>query len=159
MEMYRNGQEKQTLHKHLGKEEEHTVFEAEVVGAILETHLASKALAEEGITISLNNQATIHTSLEGKQMAGQHLVFTLQDDLKQTMERGDDSEITLRWVPGHKGNPSNEGVDVAVKEAARGKTSSKKDLPIVLRPKSPSELWPSLASSTQPPTVLRPSSV
>ena len=40
--MYRNGQERQTLHKHLRKEEEHTVFEAEVVGAILGIHLVSK---------------------------------------------------------------------------------------------------------------------
>ena len=135
--LYKNGVECNILCKHLGSEEQHTVYEAEIVGAIMGAHMASRVTATEGITISLDNQAAITSSLIGKQKSGQHLVFTLQDELKSAMNRGRNTMCTLRWVLGHEGNVGNKKVNEQAKNAAGGNSSAKEELPAVIRNQIP----------------------
>ena len=135
--LYRNGIECDILRKHLGSEEHHTVYEAEIVGAIMGAHLASKTTAEDGVTIALENQAAITSSLIGKQTAGQHLVLALQDELKLITNRRRDTTCTLRWVPGHEGNVGNEKADKQAKIAAGGQSSAVKELPKMIRKQLP----------------------
>ena len=65
--LYRNGREIKVMHKHLGTEEEHTVFKAEIVGGIIGVHMVSAEDAETGITICLDSQTKISTTIAEKQ--------------------------------------------------------------------------------------------
>lgn len=129
---YRNGKEIKTLHKYLGQEEHHTVFEAELVGTIIGAHMAQKENSEAGIAICVDNQAAITTTTMAKQMAAQYLVMEAQDTLTHATRQQQESSVTLRWVPGHKGVEGNERADEEAKLAARGKYSKPKDLPQAL---------------------------
>ena len=101
--LYKEGKEIKSLHKHLGPEEHHMVFEAELVGILMGTHLALKEKLVCGITICVDNQAAISTTTIVKQMAGQYLVKATQDILAHAAKQHADCDITLRWIPGHKG--------------------------------------------------------
>ena len=64
-----------SLHKHLGIGDEHTIFEAELVGVMMGAHMANVETLES-VSRCLNNQAAITTTAE-KQIAGQYLVSSL----------------------------------------------------------------------------------
>jgi ribonuclease HI len=58
--LYVNGNETDSLKFQLGMAHEHTVFEAELVGIILGTHLATKhPTLQSSINYSIDNQATM----------------------------------------------------------------------------------------------------
>jgi len=61
--LYINGLETESLKHQLGMKQEHTVFEAELVGILLGTHLAKHHLtARTPINFSIDNQATIKSN-------------------------------------------------------------------------------------------------
>jgi hypothetical protein len=83
--MYKNGQVTKTLHKHLGPNSKHTVFEAEIAGAIMGVDMAKRARADIGRTIALDNQAVIQSTTVAKQMSGQYLIQSLQRELSDSV--------------------------------------------------------------------------
>ena len=69
------------MRRYLGTEDGHTVFEAELVGVVMGTHMTSEHVAELGIAICLENQAAISTTTTEKQTAGQYLINEFQKKL------------------------------------------------------------------------------
>lgn len=59
---------------HLGTEDEHTVYEAEIVGAILALDLISEVKKPRSATIGVDNQAVIQAVTNTKSGSGSYLL-------------------------------------------------------------------------------------
>jgi len=106
--------------KHLGSIDEHTVYEAEVVGIALAVDIIQEMQATGKIAILLDNQSAITSMTKRKHHSGQHLVETAQSLICDLVSTHPDIELTIIWVPGHEGVEGNEAADAAAKEAAEG---------------------------------------
>lgn len=138
--LIREGQAPRTLRYHLGSERKHTVYEAEVIGL----SLAAKLIATERnmsypASIFVDNQAAIQSGESQYMNSGRYLVDHFRRITAKLAKRRDDRglnfDLTIRWIPGHKGVAGNEIADAAAKEAAEGeeKTSLKERLPSFLQ--------------------------
>lgn len=140
--MYKKGESKpiRTLKYHLGKDNEHTTYEVEAVGATLAVRLVKEVIdrggeAESGqITIShyVNNQALVKAIRTCKARPGQVIVNTYRKRMLELME-GDRVKVEVRWISAHSGVEGNEVVDEAAKEAAGGEMSEEWELLALLR--------------------------
>lgn len=116
---------------HLGSDQEHTVYEAELVGMIL----AVKMLQEEGagrggsMALGVDNQAAIRSTKAFHSQPGHYLVDQLHDDLRKLIPDDDERKMIIRWTPGHKGILGNEAADEEAKRAANGESSECRELP------------------------------
>ena len=116
--LYRNGEEKDVVRAYLGTEDEHMVFEVELVGEIMAAKLLKR---EKGwkFMIGLDNQAAIQTTMQEKQISGQYLIDILHEQMR-AVEQFQKKRITLmRWVPGHENIQGNERSDQEAKQAAK----------------------------------------
>jgi len=68
------------------------------------------------------------------------MIDRLLGAIERLERRHPNIDLTLRWVPGHKGVDGNELADVEAKKAARGDSSPVEDLPGWLREKLPASL-------------------
>ena len=130
--LYNDGVEQATLHKHLETSKQYTIFDAELVGAILGAHMAAQTRSSSSITLGIDNQATIIATKDRNPASGQHLVTHLQNSLCGSAQNTR-SDITIRWTPGHKGIVGNERADEKAKNAAQGMTSAQHKLPEALK--------------------------
>ena len=131
----RNGKVASALHCHLGPANEHTVFEAELVGILLGLHLIEKT-EKKNITFALgvDNQAAIKAMSSKFNKPGHYLAaeaYGIAARLRKS--KGKKFSLTLRWTPGHVGIPGNEEADEEAKKAADGLTSDASQLPKILR--------------------------
>lgn len=130
--LYEDGVRKKTLKYLLGTEREHTVYEGEVIGALMGVHLASiSGLAEDGdtpVSISLDNKSMI-TSLDNQRSRPSQTLLDWVHDAIEELDEDIAKNLELTWVPGHRDSRGNEAADEAAKEAAEGETSEKKMLP------------------------------
>ena len=89
--MTKNGKTIDKLHFHLGKMEEHTAFEAELVGMILGLQLIKNRLAKNvAYAIGVDNQAAIRSLASKLDKSGHYLAAEVLDaatQLKKTMEQ------------------------------------------------------------------------
>ena len=105
------GRRKKTITYHLGHENEHTIFEAELVGVILALHLlrCRKARTADAY-IGLDNQAVIHALGDQKPKLGHYLLDKIHDLAKdfQIVEARKQGEgpAGLRLGEGVKLNPN-----------------------------------------------------
>ncbi|KAG2067466.1 hypothetical protein BDR04DRAFT_1027444, partial [Suillus decipiens] len=109
----------------LGSDHKHMVYEAEVIGLTLtakliamEKHMTYPAL------IFIDNQAAIQSSESQYMKLGRYLVEHFQNLTVQLAKQRDDKglnfDLTIRWIPGHKGVEGNKIADEAAKKAAEG---------------------------------------
>jgi len=137
--MFHKGRHTDTLHFHLGSDDEHTVHEAELVGILLGMHLikarnTSKATAAIGV----DNQAAIRAFASDLRNPGHHLArealrIATQIEKGKKKKGRNKTKVTIRWTAGHEGIVGNELADREAKEAAKGRTSDAKLLPRYLR--------------------------
>ncbi|RPD56718.1 hypothetical protein L227DRAFT_508107, partial [Lentinus tigrinus ALCF2SS1-6] len=119
---------------HLGSADEHTVYEAETVGAILGTELIRRARTPGRVaSVALDGKSAIEGSLVRESRPSHYLIDLLHDRVAAATRRHRDLALTLRWVPGHQDIAGNEQADCEAKLAAAGDSSSIRLLPPALR--------------------------
>lgn len=127
--LYRNGRRKKTLRYQLGTEEEHTVYEAELVGMSLGLELLRTEPSADTVTLGIDNQAAIRAIHLTKGKAGHHLVDALHRQVEAIEKKHSGIEIKAVWVPGHEEVEGNEYADGQAKRAAAGDVSPDSRLP------------------------------
>ncbi|KIJ22827.1 hypothetical protein M422DRAFT_276688 [Sphaerobolus stellatus SS14] len=124
---------RERLRLHLGTDDEHTVFEGELVGVLLGLELIGRFPNARTVLIALDNQAAIRALCSNKPQPGQYLLDEIHDHIHRLKMRRRDLRLHLEWVPGHEGVEGNELADVEAKKAAEGRSSSTHRLPQILR--------------------------
>ena len=131
-----DGKPDRILKLHLGTAEQHTVYEAELVGMIMGLYLIkTEGRNKTKCVLSVDNQAALSAINTKMNKSGQHLAADLLKMAKQLIERRGNSrfQLTFRWSAGHIGIKGNEEADKAAKTAADRESSNKSDLPPCLR--------------------------
>jgi ribonuclease HI len=126
------GKPDQTLKLHLGSTEQHTVYEAELIGMIMGLHLIkTEPRSKVKCSLSVDNQAALVAIKSEMNKLGQHLTADILQIAKQLIEQKGNSRfsLTFRWSVGHIGITGNKDVDKHAKAAADGESSDKKALP------------------------------
>ena len=133
--MFKDGKKIGNLRYHLGKDSEHTVFEAELIGILLGLQLIrDKRLSNLTYTIGVDNQAAIKSLTSKMDKSGHYLAAEILDTaLKLQKSMGKKYSLSIRWTAGHSGIEGNEEVDEEAKAAAEGQTSDTAQLPKLLR--------------------------
>ncbi|KAG2046295.1 hypothetical protein BDR06DRAFT_856134, partial [Suillus hirtellus] len=104
----------------LGKIEEHTVYEGEIVGMILAVELGR---TRPTMALGVDNQAAIRATSGFQSQPGHYLIDIFHDNLRRLLPRNDDHKLIIRWSAGHIGIPGNEAADEQAKCAAQGENS------------------------------------
>ncbi|KAF7372603.1 hypothetical protein MVEN_00123200 [Mycena venus] len=106
--------------KHLGDEDEHTVFEAEVCGAILALDIIAGTPRLTDVDLFMDCQPTIHAISSPRSQPGQYLLAAFHALLGRLSDKHRTLRIRIHWVPAHVGIAGNELVDAHAKDAALG---------------------------------------
>ncbi len=130
--VYKKGRKISTTRKHLGCNNEHTVYEAECAAMTLGVH-AIRNRRVKTLTIHIDNQAAIRATGDSKQGPGKYIIDRLHKQIDALRKNNRNIKITIRWSPGHEGIQGNEEADKVAKEAAAGASSAKRTLPPFLR--------------------------
>ena len=115
--LYRIGQQTATLRYHLGSENHHTVYEAELVGIALGAHLLCRMTQLSDTIIYCDNQAAIRATNHSKARSAHRHLDKIDLEIEKQREAGGnrlgrvEKRVTLAWVPGHVGIRGNEAVD------------------------------------------------
>jgi ribonuclease HI len=110
--------------KHLGTLEEHTVFESEVVGAILALDIIKGTPHLTDVDIFTDCQPAIIALAAPKPQPGQYLLAAFHTLHRRLLRARPTLKVWLHWVPAHVGIAGNEAVDARAKEAATGSSSA-----------------------------------
>ena len=152
--MYVNGIETDLLRYQLGPASEHMVFEGELVGILLGTHLARAHMRlRDTVNFSLNSQEAIGAIQSSTRQSAQYLIDEVhrsladlhQEELRRLRRQPNisqqdmvnDSTISLTWVAGHMKSEGNENADAEAKTAAVDGSSSLNRLPPFLHHQLP----------------------
>ncbi|KAG2133232.1 uncharacterized protein EDB93DRAFT_1093380 [Suillus bovinus] len=100
---------------YLGKEEDHTVYEAEIVGVILAVELLREAGGKGTMALGVDNQAAIRSTSTFQSQPGHYLVDKFLDNLRSLLPNEDRQKLTIWWTPGHKGIAGNKAADIQAK--------------------------------------------
>jgi ribonuclease HI len=126
------------LKLHLGTTDQHTVYEAELVGMIMGLYLIkTEPRGKVKCSLSMDNQAALVAIKLEMNKSGQHLAANILQLAKQLLEWKGSSRFSLmfRWSAGHVGIAGNEDADKQAKAVADGESSDKMTLPPCLRKK------------------------
>jgi len=134
-----------TLHQHLGKATEHTVFEAEAVRLVLAAHLlAQRREVSFPTTIFADNQVAICSSSHPTAKPGHYLLIHFRKLMKRIQDKKnvDREALSLNWITGHTDILGNELADREAKLAATSSTnaSPRHLLPKILRKPLPASI-------------------
>ena len=127
-----NPDPKRALRFYLGSPDQHTVFEAELVGLILAIHLLQTENHIRKAIIFVDNQAALRCTELSHSNPGHHLVDLLHKQIKALKRRKPRLIFSVQWIPGHEEIHGNEVADAHAKKAASGKSSAKSSLPKAL---------------------------
>lgn len=103
---------------HLGSERDHTVFEAEVCGAILGLDLIRATPRATRASLFVDCQPAISALVQPRAQPGQYLLQLFGSELRRLWRQRTTLTINIHWVPGHEDIDANEWVDAEAKSAA-----------------------------------------
>jgi ribonuclease HI len=100
------------------RDTESTVYGTELKGIFLALQIneATRELHDRKATVFTNNQSALRTMRKSSNTFGQYILRGILQLLDGLKARGINSEF--RWIPAHRGIPSNEAADTAAKQAA-----------------------------------------
>ena len=133
--MYETDQAGFTARKfHLGSEQDHTSYEAELAGALMAVHLATKAPPNSAVSIYVDNQSTLKAITSPPTGPGALFIEALNESMKLIALKRPvlAKRITFRWISSHSGVEGNDTADRLAKEAAVGGSSPVHLLPDLL---------------------------
>ncbi|CAD6936338.1 unnamed protein product, partial [Tilletia caries] len=115
-----NEQTRLSSQVHLGSDQHHTVYEAELQGILLALKAAEASnIPLFQVTIAADNQAAIMAlGRPPRRQSGQHLVLQIHATIGAIRTQNKWCAFRLIWCPGHEGIAANEEVDGLAKEAA-----------------------------------------
>jgi ribonuclease HI len=116
--LLRNGEVERTKRVYLGSDQEHTVYEGEMVGMILAIELLKEEGGSGSMALGVDNQAAIWATKAFVSKPGHYLMDKFHDDLRKLIPAHDERKLIVRWTPGHHGIPGNEAADEHAKMAA-----------------------------------------
>jgi ribonuclease HI len=101
------------LRYYLGPETKHTVYEGEVVGAIMAQELLHKESHSFGRHVSMyvDNQASILATQLKAPNPSHYLLNILHTKLTQNMKIFHNLSVTIQWIPSHLEIEGNEEAD------------------------------------------------
>jgi ribonuclease HI len=119
--------------QHVGYATENTVFEAELIGIILATKVATDHILDvDKITFYVDNQAAIKsTKRQNIRQSAQHLIRKTQSHLEDLRNSYPTAEIVIFWCPAHVEIAGNELADQYAKEAAQDRSLNPQRLPVL----------------------------
>eukprot|EP00918_Siedleckia_nematoides_P067420 GHVU01146787.1.p1 GENE.GHVU01146787.1~~GHVU01146787.1.p1 ORF type:complete len:468 (+),score=28.56 GHVU01146787.1:74-1405(+) len=131
---YKDGAEYGTLQYYLGSEDDHEVYEAECVGMLLALQIVSNLPRRtvKQLTIWADNLAAILATDSPRPGPSHYILDSFHKALQRLRMQQPGINVTISWVPGHKGYQGNERADILAKEAASGYTSERSSLPTLL---------------------------
>jgi ribonuclease HI len=121
---WNEGKEGKVRAKHLGPEDEHTVFESEVVGAILTLDIIASTARLTSVDVFTDCQPALIALAALRAQPGQYLLAAFHLLLRRLLRARPTLRICFHWIPAHVGVPGNEAVDAHAKEAAQGASSA-----------------------------------
>ena len=141
--LFKMGQEPRILTYHLETLDNHTMFEAEVIGLSLALHMICLERHASSVAIRLDNQAVIQSLQYCKPRPSQYIINFLLFQIKDILQQATDPDfiMSIVWVRGHINVEGNKLVDGAAKAAAVGESSQEALLP------------PEWATSTLPASI------
>ncbi|KAJ7780638.1 hypothetical protein DFH07DRAFT_729498, partial [Mycena maculata] len=104
--------------KHLGDEDKHTVFESEVVGAILTLDIVKATPRLSSVDIFTNCQPAITALGAPCPQPGQYLLSTFHTLLCRLRSTHPALKVRIHWVLAHVRIPGNKAVNTCTKEVA-----------------------------------------
>ena len=130
--LFRKGKRGRTMWYHLGAAEDHTIYEAEMVGLLMGMQLIrTEKRNKTSCAIGADNQAAIIALQSELTKPGQHVaaeVVSAASQVKKSSKSGR-YNLKIRWTAGHCGIKGNTIADKEAKRAAEGHSTAKKDLP------------------------------
>ncbi|QRV80136.1 Reverse transcriptase from transposon X-element protein [Ceratobasidium sp. AG-Ba] len=136
--LVRHGAEDRTLKVYLGSDEEHEVYEAEIVGLQLGLRLLeTERWPMEDAVVFMDNQAVLRTLMAGKTKQLSNMFADLSSILHRVTNKHGEIRIEARWIPGHEGVEGNERADEEARMAGQGGRSASEALPGHLRERVP----------------------
>ena len=96
--LQRKGQQDRKLQLHLGSADHHTVYEAELVGLILASHLiqTNNSQIQQAVIVA-DNQAALKAMEWNRQGPGSYLVKILAETMKKAKSKHNQLKIQLTW--------------------------------------------------------------
>ncbi len=119
-------------HLYLGPDTHHTVFEAELAGAILALDIIKNTARLTKATILIDSQAAILALQSRQTKSGRYLVEEFHCQACRLQSKRRSLRIRIQWVPGHVDVVRNEMVDAEAKLAAQGSSTPLYDARSVL---------------------------
>ena len=117
--LYINNTIQQSLQHYLGREEHHTVYEAELVGLTLAATLLQQLDFLEDTTITIDNQAVITATTNHCSAPGQQLTDVFLTQMTEIARQHQGVPIKIHCIPSHKIILGNKEADRLAKQAAK----------------------------------------
>lgn len=126
--LYRDGEEVKAVRYRLGSEDDHKVYEAEIIGLILSLHLAQQQDELTKLSIWIDNSSAITAADTSTSGPSHYLLDHFHTLLTELRLQHPTAKVIISWIPGHEGVEGNERADEEAKRAAAGRSSQKKYL-------------------------------
>lgn len=127
--LFMDGEEIEAVRFRLGTDDDHEVYEAEIVGLILSIHLARQRPRIKKLSIWIDNTAAIAATDTASPGPSHYLLDYFHALLVELRASHPGIKVIISWIPGHMGVEGNERADEEAKKAAAGRSSPKRRLP------------------------------